>query len=470
MKHPEKDFRGTWEDKHLIPHERMLTLVQPAEPTSLEQGVETALMYDMVCLSHLRWDFVYQRPQHLLSRCAQQRRVFFVEEPVFIDGPASLDISQRDERLYIVAPLLPVHFSLTKQVVDRLQAQFVDEAFREEVDALQQWYLDELFARYGIETYALWYYTPMTISFSKHLKPVATVYDCMDELSVFNKASPILQEREAALFERADIIFTGGQSLYEAKRRLHPRVYAFPSSVDAKHFQRARTPQQDPPDQIQIPHPRLGFYGVIDERFDFELLRAVADAQPDWHLILIGPVLKIDLAILPQRENIHYLGSKPYSELPAYLAGWDLALLMFARNEVTRFISPTKTLEYLAAGKPVVSTSIHDVVDPYGRQGLVQIADTPDEFVTAVTNALADRGVSRLAEIDALLARTSWDATWSRMNQLIEEVVAARLAARTTALEHSVDRSHRVGTSRASSSPGCAAPTVLPERQPGGSK
>jgi UDP-galactopyranose mutase len=247
-------------------------------------------------------------------------------------------------------------------------------------------------------------------------------------------------------------------------------VHLFPSAVDLEHFGQARDGLPDPPDQASLPHPRLGFFGVLDERLDTDLLAAVADQRPEWQLVLIGPVAKIDSAALPRRANLHYLGQRAYAQLPPYLANWDVALLPFARNEATRFISPTKTLEYLAAGKPVVSTSIHDVVDPYGRQGLVQIADTPDELVTAVTNALADRGVSRLAEIDALLARTSWDATWSRMNQLIEEVVAARLAARTTALEHSVDRSHRVGTSPASSSPGCAAPTVLPERQPGGSK
>lgn len=380
--------------------------------------------FDLVCLSHLRWDFVYQRPQHLLSRCARQRRVFFVEEPVFIDGPARLDISQRAENLYVVAPLLPKHLSLSKQVVERLQPQFVDEACREEVNRLQKDFLDNLLTTFKIETYALWYYTPMALSFADHLQPVAIIYDCMDELSAFKNAPPALREREAALLQRADLVFTGGQSLYEAKRSQHPHVSAFPSSVDAAHFHQARLPQQDPSDQMSIPYPRLGFYGVIDERFDIDLIAKVADARPDWQIVLVGPVVKIEPSDLPQRGNIHYLSSKSYSVLPDYLAGWDVALLPFAHNDSTRFISPTKTLEYMAGGKPIVSTSIRDVVSPYGEQGLVHIADTPDAFVAAIQEVLDEKLEARLPKFDAFLAHTSWDATWNRMNQLIEAVVA----------------------------------------------
>jgi UDP-galactopyranose mutase len=381
--------------------------------------------FDLVCLSHLRWDFVYQRPQHLLSRAAKQRRVFFFEEPVFVDGPARLDVSQRDENLYIVAPLLPTNLSLSKCVIERLQPQFVDEECRPEVNRLQRGLLDEMMTTFDITSFALWYYTPMALSFSDHLRPVATIYDCMDELSAFKNAPPALREQEAALLERATLVFTGGQSLYEAKRSLHPHVYAFPSSVDATHFRSARLPQQSPADQESIPHPRLGFYGVIDERFDRTLIAQAADARPDWHFIFLGPIVKIEPSELPQGPNIHYLGSKPYEELPAYLAGWDVALLPFAHNDSTRFISPTKTLEYLAGGIPVVSTSIRDVVSPYGEQGLVRIADTPATFVAAVQEALDEQKEMRLPHIDAFLARTSWDGTWKGMNQLIETAAAA---------------------------------------------
>ncbi|MCY7323484.1 MAG: glycosyltransferase, partial [Phormidesmis sp. CAN_BIN36] len=291
--------------------------------------------------------------------------------------------------------------------------------------ALQKQLLDDLFIACSIRDYVFWYYTPMALAFTDHLQPLAIVYDCMDELSAFQGAPPALRQREIELFQKADLVFTGGQSLYEVKRHQHPNVYAFPSSIDAPHFAQARQPIAEPLDQVNIPHPRLGFYGVIDERMDIDLLVGVAEARPDWHLVLIGPVVKIDPATLPQRSNIHYLGSKSYSELPDYLAGWDVALLPFARNESTRFISPTKTPEYLAAGKPVVSTSIRDVVRPYGELGLVQIADAPLEFVAAVETALQPQQDSEwLDRVDAFLAQNSWDQTWASMSHLIESVVS----------------------------------------------
>jgi UDP-galactopyranose mutase len=366
---------------------------------------------DLICLSHLRWDFVYQRPQHLLSRFAKERRVFFIEEPIFDEGPMRLDVSLRDCGVHVVVPRLPKELE-------------GEGALR----VVQRGMIDRLFADHDISEHFLWYYTPMAIPWTTHLKPLATIYDCMDELSAFKGAPSALKEHEAELFSRADLVFTGGQSLYEVKRDQHKNVYAFPSSIDASHFAQARSITDEPMDQSQIPRPRLGFFGVIDERMDIELLDAVAAKRPDWHLVMVGPVVKIDPADLPRRDNIHYLGGKSYSELPAYLAGWDVALLPFARNESTRFISPTKTPEYLAAGCPVVSTSIRDVVRPYGDEGLVHIADTPVEFIAEVEAALEEDTATRLREVDAFLANTSWDQTWGRMNELIEDVITARRA------------------------------------------
>jgi UDP-galactopyranose mutase len=369
---------------------------------------------DLVCLSHLRWDFVYQRPQHLLSRFAKERRVFFVEEPSFDDGPLRLDVTERDCGVSVVVPRLPKSLEGS-----------------DEVESTQRNMINELFARHSISEPVLWYYTPMAMPWTRHLQAVTTVYDCMDELSAFKGAPRALKDREAELFKRSDLVFTGGQSLYEVKRDQHKNVYAFPSSIDAAHFAQARCTVDEPLDQAEIPHPRLGFFGVIDERMDIELLDAVAQARPDWHLVIIGPVVKIDPADLPRRENIHYLGGKSYTELPSYLAGWDVALLPFARNESTRFISPTKTPEYLAAGCAVVSTSIRDVVRPYGDEGLVHIADTPEEFVEAIEAAMSQDAAARLLEVDAFLSQTSWDQTWGRMAELIEDVVTSRRRAST---------------------------------------
>ncbi len=365
----------------------------------------------LVCLSHLRWNFVYQRPQHLLSRCAKQRRVFFIEEPIFgLHPTARLDISRHESGVWVVVPHLPEGMS------------------KEAIVAAQQVLIDELFAEHDLSQYILWYYTPLAMAFTRHLEPLVVVYDCMDELSLFAGAPLALKECEAELFKRADLVFTGGQSLYEVKRNQHPNVYAFPSSIDRGHFAQARNFIEEPADQADIPHPRLGFFGVIDERMDLELLGGIAEARPDWHLVIIGPVLKIDPAILPRHDNIHYLGGKAYQDLPQYIAGWDVALLPFACNESTRFISPTKTPEYIAAGKPVVSTSIRDVVRPYGELGLVRIADTVAEFVAAAEAAMNENPNESgwLLMVDAFLMQISWDRTWANMMQLVESALGGR--------------------------------------------
>jgi UDP-galactopyranose mutase len=280
--------------------------------------------------------------------------------------------------------------------------------------------LDELLEAERVTQYVLWYYTPMALAFTDHLAPQAIVYDCMDELSAFKGAPAPLREFEIELMRRASVVLTGGQSLYEAKRHQHPNIHPFPSSVDVAHFSQARRIASDPPDQQAIPHPRLGFFGVIDERMDLALVDGVAAARPDWHIVVLGPVVKIDPASLPRRPNIHYLGAKQYLDLPHYLAGWDVTLLPFARNEATRFISPTKTPEYMAAGKPVVSTSIRDVVRPYGQQKLVRIADDVPAFVRACTAAMAEDGAKRITQADAFLRQTSWEGTWSRIRVLVD--------------------------------------------------
>lgn len=363
---------------------------------------------ELVVFSHLRWDFVYQRPQHLISRFAQRDRVWFFEEPVFGSKSTFLQKEARKGQLTVCRPRLP------------------DGLSEEEIVAAQRHLLDELIAQEGIRSFAAWYYTPMAMQFSRHLAPAATVYDCMDELSAFRGAPPGLRNAEAELFRRADLVFTGGQSLYESKKQQHPNVHAFPSSIDALHFQQAKNPQAEPPDQEAIPHPRLGFAGVIDERLDTELLAGAARLRPDWHFVMVGPVVKIRQEDLPQAENIHYLGSKDYAELPAYMAGWDMGILPFARNEATRFISPTKTPEYLAAGLPVVSTSIRDVARPYGEQKLAEIADAPEEFVAACARLLPTKhDAERLHRTDVFLATNSWDITWERMNTLLRERIEA---------------------------------------------
>jgi hypothetical protein len=360
----------------------------------------------LLCLSHLRWDFVYQRPQHLLSRIAKRAQVHFFEEPQRSEeSRARLEIRAADEGIQVLTPCLPA--GLTP----------------EQEEAEQRALLDGYLIKADISDLGLWYYSPMTLAFTEHLDARLVVYDCMDELSAFKKAPAQLTEREARLMRKADVVFTGGQSLYEAKRRLHSNVHPFPSSVDIGHFEKACEMQFEPADQAGIPRPRLGFYGVLDERYDGALVGAVAAARPDWQFVMLGPIAKIEAADLPQADNIHYLGQKAYGELPGYLAGWDVALMPFAISEATRYISPTKTPEYLAAGRPVVSTPIADVMSRYGNTGVVRIARGAFEFELAVEAALVDTadGLAFRARAKAVLAGMSWDTTCAAMLAEVEK-------------------------------------------------
>ncbi|HEX2968088.1 MAG TPA: glycosyltransferase family 1 protein [Bacteroidales bacterium] len=366
---------------------------------------------DVICFSHLRWNFVFQRPQHLLSRWAAETRVFYIEEPIrgkYDSNFLKTVYDQSGKSLTVITPY--INESLSESAVNR----FLENS------------LDDIIRWYNVENYLLWYLTPMAVEFAFHLSPEIIVYDSMDELSCFKGAHPNMIRNENILLEMADVVFTGGFSLYEYKKHRHHNIHPFPSSIDQSHFE-SGIGGKDPADQANIPHPRVGFFGVIDERFDTLLLDSLAMLMPQLHFIMIGPVLKIDPGSLPQHGNIHYLGQKNYFELPDYLAHWDVAILPFAKNESTRFISPTKTPEYLCAGKPVVSTSIRDVVLPYGELGLVEIADTPADFSTAILKLL-NRGRDKEWEekVKELLKSNSWDLTWLRMKEVIYKTLAEK--------------------------------------------
>jgi len=380
------------------------------------EDVSCAFLHDMdlICFSHLRWGFVFQRPNHLLSRFSKHQRVFFIEEPVFHDGEDKLHIENFNENLYVVTPHIKHGLS------------------ENDVHARQRKFINSLFSNMQVNRYLSWYYTPMALPFTEHLTPELVVYDCMDELSAFKFAPPELTIKEKELFKKADIVFTGGHSIYESKKNAHHNIYPFPSSIDKHHFGIARNTKNDPADQAHIPHPRFGFFGVVDERFDIELLDGVAKARPDWHFVILGPVVKIDPATLPKYDNVHYLGGKKYEELPSYIAGWDIATIPFAMNESTKFISPTKTPEYLAAGKPVISTPIKDVVSPYGDNKLVHIVNNAEEFIKAAELELKKKRKAQwLKKVDEFLAFNSWDRTWSQMVRNIEDTLAQTTSIKT---------------------------------------
>ena len=370
----------------------------------------------LVVFSHLRWNFVFQRPQHLLSRLAAHYRVLFIEEPIHDGGKTRLEISAGGPGVSIIRPRTPLH-----------SPGFADDQLN-----LLGPMVAELLAGAEIGQYIVWFYTPLALPLLEGLQPRAIVYDCMDELSAFAGAPPQLREREARLMLRADLVLTGGPSLYEAKKHFHPHVLCLPSSVDADHFsvdgrsgdealvKRARELQGE------LSEPRLGYFGVIDERMDLDLVCRLADADPAWSVIMVGPIVKIDPDSVPRRPNLHWLGQQSYELLPRLIEGWSVGLLPFALNESTRFISPTKTLEYMAAGKPAVSTPIKDVATLYGN--VVRIARTPDEFVAACVAALEETPANRrdrLLAMQVTVSRSSWAGTAAAIHAALVDGLAA---------------------------------------------
>ena len=363
---------------------------------------------NLLCFSHLRWDFVFQRPQHLLSRFAKATKVYFFEEPIFdaTEPQMYLSISKREQNLHVLVP--------------HLSSGLNEEQVTEAIKAL----LDKFLADENMDNWMFWFYTPMAFSFAGKHKPKLIIYDCMDELSAFKFAPEALIGLEKKLMARADLVFTGGHSLYEAKKQQHANIYPFPSSIEKEHFAKARSICDQPADQASIQGVKIGFFGVIDERFDVELIRGIAEERPEWNIMLIGPVVKISQDSLPKNPNIHYLGQKTYQELPAYLSGWNVALIPFQLNESTRFISPTKTPEYLAAGVPVVSAPIRDVIKPYGIKKLVHVGASHLQFIAAIETELAVRNNKPwLAEVDSFLKDKSWDNTYLSMMKHIHAIL-----------------------------------------------
>lgn len=369
----------------------------------------------ILVFSHLRWDFVYQRPQHLMSRLKRNRRIIFFEEPFYTKEPAAfLGREAPLENVLVLKPHTPLKIP-----------GFHDEQLPYLKPLLQKLLRDE-----AIPAAIAWFYTPMALPLIQDSNPAAIVYDCMDELSAFLNAPRQLLQRETALLKAADVVFTGGPSLYRAKRDRHANLHCFASSVDAAHF--APSAQRvgeraarlcESALQADLPRPRLGFFGVIDERIDLELIAAMAKAHPEWQIVMVGPVTKIDHASLPRNSNIHYFGQQNYVDLPGFIDGWDACLLPFALNQATRFISPTKTLEYMAAEKPIVGTPIADVAGPYA--GIVYLGATHGEFIAACEQALisaTDERATRVESMRAVLAKTSWDATADAMAELLERV------------------------------------------------
>lgn len=349
--------------------------------------------YDMVVFSHLRWDFVYQRPQHLISRFSKQYSILFIEEPIpFHENQGKgYELEEISPTLHVLKPRVNSIEEISHILQSLLRGKSVDTA---------------------------WFYSAAFSVLIPDFDFDTIIYDCMDELSLFKGAPKELIHQEKFLLSKADIVFTGGSALYDNKCNAHSNVYCFPSSVDRTHFESAQTDLSIPEDVADINRPIVGYFGVIDERIDLDLLWKTALLLPKVTFLMIGPLAKIGEEDLPRAPNIHYLGMKRYEFLPNYLKVFDIAMMPFALNDATKYISPTKTLEYMAAGVPIISTAVKDVVRHY--KDCTYIIKDEADFVQSIAEILYNKKDNRETKFDQILSNTSWDMTVSKMYELIK--------------------------------------------------
>lgn len=371
--------------------------------------------YGIVVFSHLRWGFVWQRPQQFLSRFAKKHQILFIEEP-FFDQPEGTEGELRFHRVMpnvtVACPHCPASFRTDGKLASRLR-DWTRQAIEEMNDEGE------------FDRPVLWYYSPMDSAWSLgHFSNRGVVYDCMDELSQFTGAPKRLVANEARLMEHADIVFTGGYELWTKKTKQHENVHFFGCAVEFEHFNKAsREDTVVPPDIDFMNRPILGWFGVIDERVDYALVGEVARMRPQWSIAMVGPVVKVDPNLLPHFPNLFWLGGRDYQVLPNYCKAFDVNMMAFAMNAATQYINPTKGLEYMATGKPIVSTHVRDVVRQWSD--IVYLAKTPEEFVAAAEQALAERNGDRVKRGLELAQKSSWENTVKSMQDLIRKAISS---------------------------------------------
>lgn len=355
-----------------------------------------------------------------MSRLSQRHKVIFVET-VAPDGELATPVARyRKPKEYPNLTILRLQFPAHRWE----ESGYVDMERRR---LLQEFLASPLAEDFG-PGIVQWFYDPMTVmAFAGQMGEIATVYDCMDELSRFRFAPPEIAEREAQLLRHADVVFTGGRKLYDLKSQSHDNCYFYGCGVDVAHFGKARARETSiPPTLAGLKKPVLGYFGVVDERLDYELIARLADANRDWSVAMIGPALKVEDMPLPQRPNLHWLGQQPYADLPAFCKGMDVCLMPFALNEATEYINPTKALEYMATGRMVVSSAVPDVVRNFGE--VVKVANDHDEFIAHCRHAIESPDGKRIQRGLSMAEDNTWERIVGSLEGHVEEVLAARFS------------------------------------------
>src|SRR5581483_2571840 len=374
--------------------------------------------YSLIVHSHLQWDWVWQRPQQFISRLSHKHRVLFVEAPEICADTAATEVQLRQvdqfPNVHVVKITVPANRSTDLHWVDQERGRAVESLLsgplRQKFSSIIQWFYDPMAAT----------------AFAGRFNEQLIVYDCMDELSLFRGAAPELVQRERELLRVADVVFAGGPKIWRAKRKLNRNCFCYGCGVDAEHFGRARDPKLVVAKELtDVPRPVFGYIGVVDERIDYDLLAKLADSTKG-SIAMVGPSTKIDIRDLPRRNNLHWIGGRQYTDLPSYAKAFDVCIMPFAMNEATRFINPTKALEYMATGRPIVSTPVEDVIAQFND--VITIADGEATFAEACARAAAQPEVWRIEQGLALAALSSWDSIVARLEQRIAEALCSRRA------------------------------------------
>ena len=378
-------------------------------------STETSWEYPIIVHCHLRWEGVWQRPQQFLSRLSKRHRILFVEGTLlrYCFEPPTYKIRQLAD--YPNITVMHTDFPASRfgdgEWVDQERFRLLEEALNGPL-------------KRKFERPVQWFYDPMAApAHMDKLNERAVVYDCMDELSQFKFAPPEIIARERQLLARADVVFAGGRRMCESKSRFNSNCHFYGCGVDVQHFNKARSPQTEIPKDIQFGEGKfvLGYFGVVDERLDYELIAKLAQANSKWHIVMVGPTCKVDPATLPQAPNLHWLGRREYAQLPAYAKGWDVCLMPFAMNEATEFINPTKALEYMATGTPIVSTPVPDVVSNFGK--VVKLAATHEEFIEFCRKETLQPDESAITRGIEMAQENQWETIVEKLEGHIEVVL-----------------------------------------------
>jgi glycosyltransferase involved in cell wall biosynthesis len=350
---------------------------------------------------------------------SRRRKILFVEmhrpDPELVAPTARIQSIEAFPNIRLLQMQFPVWRWEDGEWVDRQRRALLDQALAGPL-------------RGQFEQPVRWFYDPMAVTAFGHSEGVCTVYDCMDELSKFQGAPPAIVEREARLLQVADVVFAGGRRLFESKSRFHKNCHFYGCGVDLEHFGAARLETTPIPDDIKaLPKPLIGFFGVVDERMDYELVGKLAEANPGCSVVIIGPATKVDNETLPRRANLHWLGARDYAQLPAYCKAFDVCLMPFALNAATEFINPTKALEYMATGRNIVSSAVPDVVRNFGS--VVKIANSHEDFIRLCGELAREPDREAIANGLEMARGNSWESIVERLEKHIAEAIAARSTA-----------------------------------------